>query len=138
MLSAARRAASRVLTVPRRWTSATWDETSSASLARYFSSCVLFSLYVLPRSTTSWGLPPTESAMKSVSLFQTLARSGEQRFDEGVRIERPQVLDAFSDPDVAHRQLHLVADSDDDPALRRTVELGEHDSGDADARVELF
>src|SRR4051812_26908541 len=68
----------------------------------------------------------------------TLARSGEQRLDEGVGIERTQILDALSDADVADRELHLVADPHDDAALRGPVELRQHDPGHADARVELL
>src|SRR5439155_2929740 len=54
----------------------------------------------------------------------------EQRQDELVRIERPQILRAFAHPQVADRDPGLLADRDRDPSPRRPVELGEDDPGD--------
>src|ERR1700693_3351796 len=61
----------------------------------------------------------------------------EERFDELVRVELLQVGDLLAYPDVAHRDLQGVANPDDHAALRRAVELGEHEPGHAQRLVEL-
>ena len=65
-----------------------------------------------------------------------LASSVEQRLDERLRVEREQVLGLLPHPDEPHRDAELVLDREHDAALRRRVELGEHDAGQAHRLVE--
>src|SRR4051812_34553796 len=51
----------------------------------------------------------------------------EQRAREVVRVERPQVLERLADPDQLHRNPELLSYRKSDAALRRAVELREHD-----------
>jgi len=60
------------------------------------------------------------------------ARSGEHGLDELLGVEGFDVLVGLAQPDELDREVDLVADGDDDPALGRAVELGQEDSGHVD------
>src|SRR5688572_26764311 len=61
----------------------------------------------------------------------------EQRVHIVPRGKRNQVIDAFTHAHVPDRQLEVVRYGDGDAALRRAIELGQHDPGDARYRREL-
>src|SRR5207244_2587319 len=61
----------------------------------------------------------------------------EQSVDVLGRIERYQIVDALADADVANRQLEIVRDRHGDAALRRAIELREHDAVHACRAHEL-
>ena len=50
--------------------------------------------------------------------------------------ERPKIVDAFADADEQQRNRPLTRDRRDDPAFRSAVELGQHESGEAERVVE--
>src|SRR5215472_3662554 len=56
--------------------------------------------------------------------------------DERVRLERRQVVGTLAEADQLHRHAELALHRDDDPALGRPVELGEHDPGNVDGLGE--
>src|SRR5207247_11480675 len=68
----------------------------------------------------------------STSTRRTARLRGEQRLYELTRLERRQVLRPLARPHEAHRHLELVAHREDHAALRRAVELRQHDAGHAD------
>ncbi len=53
----------------------------------------------------------------------------EQRLDEGLGLERAQVVDALADADVADRQRQLLGQGEDHPALGGAVQLGQRQAG---------
>src|SRR5580693_3338388 len=53
----------------------------------------------------------------------------EERFDELLRIEAPQVVHGFADAHVANRDPQLIRDSKNHSTLGRAVQLGEHNTG---------
>src|SRR3989475_9194755 len=63
--------------------------------------------------------------------------SVEERIHKRLRVKGHQVLYLFSNADETNGQAKLAHDGDDDAALGRAVELGEHDAGDADGRGKL-
>src|SRR3954467_4934455 len=74
-------------------------------------------------SPAGWRPPPSTSDL-------------EQRAREVVRVERPQVLERLADPDQLHRNPKLRSYRKRDAALRRPVELREHDPVHVDRLAE--
>src|SRR5687768_15449014 len=60
----------------------------------------------------------------------------EYRAGEVVRVERAQVLEPLADPDELDRHAELLCDGERDAALRRAVELREHDARYLDRLAE--
>src|SRR5688500_5492097 len=60
-----------------------------------------------------------------------------QRIHILIHVERHEIVDGLADADIADGQLQLACDGDGDAALRRTVELGQHDAVDAGHVHEL-
>src|SRR5690242_16903995 len=70
----------------------------------------------------------------SARTSSTLLR--DERTREVSRVEGAQVVETLADADQLHGQTELLRDRDRDPALRRSVELRQHDAGDADGIAE--
>src|SRR5687768_9352877 len=64
------------------------------------------------------------------------AVGAEDGLDEGVGVERLQILDLLAHADEAHRQLQFTTDGDGDSALGGAVELGQYQPGDAHGGAE--
>ena len=60
--------------------------------------------------------------------FGTSVRVSRSALGEVARVERPEVVEPLPDADELHRQAELVGDRDRDPALRRAVQLRQHDA----------
>ena len=58
--------------------------------------------------------------------------------DEFTGAEGAQIIDPFTHPDKTHRQAEFGADSHDNPAPGRAVELGENDAGDLDRLTKSY
>src|SRR5689334_14706348 len=56
----------------------------------------------------------------------------QDRVDEGVGVEGGQIVRALAEADELDRNAQLTLDRDDDAALGRAVQLGQHDAGDVD------
>ncbi len=54
----------------------------------------------------------------------------EQGVDEGGRFERRQIVGAFPESDQLHRHPEFLLDAENDAALGRSIELGQHHTGD--------
>src|SRR4051812_11759223 len=67
------------------------------------------------------GANPQTSLSKKLELL-------EQRLHVRLRVERLQVVHALANADVLHRQVELLLDREDRPALGGAVELGQHDA----------
>src|SRR3954471_4269811 len=134
-----------------RTTSAGFSRSAASAAAPVSARCVLYPSRAKIRSSES-RFAGSSSTRRRVAgsrplsdiRYSTVTKranrslpSTEKRLDELVRIERLQVRDLLTDPDIADGDLQLVADPDDDAALRRAVELGEDESGDAQRLVEL-
>src|SRR4051812_46102470 len=78
------------------------------------------------------------TSMWSDASPPTLARSGEQGLDELLFVEVDEVGCRLAETDELHRDPELGLDGEHDAALRRAVELGEHDAGDVDCLRELL
>src|SRR5438045_2347680 len=59
-----------------------------------------------------------------------------ERLDERGGVELAEIRHFFADAHEPHRDLEVVADAEDDPALGGAVELGEHDAGDPHGLLE--
>src|SRR6266496_935561 len=59
-------------------------------------------------------------------------RSAEDGVHEGTGVERGQVVRPLAEADELDRNAQLTLHRDDDPALGRAVQLGQHDPGDVD------
>src|SRR5947207_8877020 len=59
-------------------------------------------------------------------------RLAEDGVHEGVGVERGQVVRTLTETDELDRNAQLTLDRDDDAALGRAVQLGQHDAGDVD------
>src|SRR3954470_19556131 len=81
----------------------------------------------------------TASLNRPATATRHRARSfglSEQRVDEGLRLERRQVVRAFAEAHQLHRHSELALHRDDDATLRGAVELGQHDAADVDDLAE--
>src|SRR5690349_7742359 len=67
-----------------------------------------------------------------------IGASTEESLDELLGDELAQVLRAFAEPHVSHGDLQLVADAENHPTLRRSVQLGKYDSCQGDGLFEHF
>src|SRR3982750_1496524 len=118
-----------------RTTSAGLSRRSASAAAPVSARCVLYPSRAKIRSSES-RFAGSSSTRRRVAgsrpLSDILCSTVTKR-----RIERLQVRDLLTDPDIADGDLQLVADPDDDAALRRAVELREDESGDAERLVEL-
>ncbi len=59
-----------------------------------------------------------------------------QRLDKGIGVKRLKVVQSFADADEFDRQVHGLADGDDDASLGGAIELGQDHAGAADALGE--
>ena len=79
------------------------------------------------------------TSRNSIWLIGVVSRvAREQRVDEPLRFERPQVLGRLTDADEMHRQSAVVCNREQHPGLRRPVELRDDETGQTHRRVELF
>src|SRR2546423_1351803 len=65
------------------------------------------------------------------------ATGGQERVDDRPRLHRHQVVGLLADTEELHRELELVRDRQDSPALRGAMELGDDDAGDLRGLGEL-
>src|SRR5690348_11224735 len=79
-------------------------------------------------------LPPTPT--KTLCRQSRLCRLRKQRLDEGLRVELAQVFHALPEADEAHGYPVLLHDAQNDAALGRSVELGQHHTGDRERVAE--
>ena len=77
-------------------------------------------------------------ARRSGGLGGERVAPGEERLDELVGVELAEIGGTLADADVAHGQLQLVGDGEDDAALRRAIELRQHDARELDGFLELL
>jgi len=56
--------------------------------------------------------------------------SAKQGVDEGGRLERRQIVGTFTKSDQLHRHPELLLDAENDAALGRSIEFGQHRTGD--------
>ena len=61
----------------------------------------------------------------------------EQRVGVSLSVERNEIVDLFAGPDETDGEAEFAGDGDDDAAFGSAIELGENNSGDADAGGEL-
>src|SRR5690349_21354623 len=99
---------------------------------------------VSPMRTTVLVEPPRSGISGSVTCRTLLVpaalrvprgrslRLADQSVHERGRVERREVVGALAEPDQLHRNSELLLYGDDDAALGRAVQLGEHDAGHVD------
>src|SRR5208282_1236172 len=72
------------------------------------------------------------SLLQACFRFSPTESSAEDGVHEGVRVERGQVVWSLAEADQLDGNAQLTLYGDDDPALGRPVQLGQHDAGDVD------
>src|SRR5262245_221727 len=92
----------------------------------------------LPRLRSLRKTPSSRSESASNIANEAMRRLLEQRVDEVRRLERDEVGCRLAEADQLHRDAELRLDGENDPALGRAVELGEHDTRDVDHLGELL
>ena len=80
---------------------------------------------------------PWAAPTKDVAMSAATQRFRQQCIDERFGIEHAQVFNPFADAGIADGDAELARQREHHAALRRTVELGDHQAGDADGGVEL-
>src|SRR5438876_9762048 len=101
-----------------------------------FIWCPFGSLYRGSDADVSSGRPTCVSRVKHqvacYSYVSWAAALTQDRVDEGVGVEGGQIVRALAEADELDRNAQLTLDRDDDAALGRAVQLGQHDAGDVD------
>src|SRR4051794_11025027 len=97
------------------------------------------------RGQLSLGFPPSildlqssilSSCLLCVSVPLWLPLLLEQGLDVGVGVERLQVVELLADADELDRQIQLLLDAEDGPALGRAVQFGQDNAGTPDRLLE--
>ena len=77
----------------------------------------------------SWKERNSAQILKHLFVHQSGLLCVEECFDESLDVEESQILGAFPEPNVFHRQAKFPANRDGHSSFGRTVEFRQHDAG---------